>query len=723
MESVPYVLRDRYTFFLFSYPNREKMKQYILLIALLLPVVLHAQSLSGISSHEVVPEHPRLLLTKGEETLLKDKISSEPLLQTLHNEIIQECDRMLPLPVLTRNQKGRRILHTSREAIRRILYLSYAFRLTQEDTYFLRAEKELLAMAGLSDWNPSHFLDVAEMTSAVSIGYDWLYPRLSEKSRKQIAAAIREKGLKPSLEKQYNGWLGGNNNWNQVCNGGITFGALALYELQPEESAALINRALESIRKPMTVYVNNGAYPEGYGYWIYGTTYNVLFIDLLETIWKKDFGLCEAPGFLNTASFMQHMEGTAKAVNKLAVTKSLERVAESKHVSLQCFNFADNGSSTVVNPVMYWFAGKTNTPSLIWREQDKLKTLEVRKDPSLTKDRYLPMLLIWGKDLSFKDVTTPVERMYTGQGKSALAIMRTSWESDNAIYLGVKGGTPKESHGHMDIGSFVMESDGIRWAMDFGAQDYHSLESKGIDLWNMTQESPRWDVFRYNNMAHNTLTVNGKKQIIAGHAPVENITEKDRLMSVSMDLTSLYQTEVSSLKRGAGIINNEYVLIRDEIRTNDKAASIRWNLLTAATPQIIDDHTIVLVMDGKKLTIQAEGTVAIKSRTWSTESPHEYDASNKGTIFVGFEFEVPANTRQCVDVCLIPGEKKPFALAAQVPKSVPFEENNRQRINEIAGYLEEEPAGFGVSYHNRAEWEKIKDKIDYPSVLKRLRRS
>ena len=58
-------------------------------------------------------------------------------------------------------------------------------------------------------------------------------------------------------------------------------------------------------------------------------------------------------------------------------------------------------------------------------------------------------------------------------------------------------------------------------------------------------------------------------------------------------------------------------------------------------------------------------------------------------------------------------------MAAQVPKSVPFEENNRQRINEIAGYLEEEPAGFGVSYHNRAEWEKIKDKIDYPSVLKK----
>ena len=89
MESVPTILRARYTFFLFSYPNREKMKQYILLIALLLPIVLHAQSLSGISSHEVVPEHPRLLLTKGEETLLKDKIYSETLLQNFHNEIIE----------------------------------------------------------------------------------------------------------------------------------------------------------------------------------------------------------------------------------------------------------------------------------------------------------------------------------------------------------------------------------------------------------------------------------------------------------------------------------------------------------------------------------------------------------------------------------------------------------------------------------------------------------
>jgi hypothetical protein len=37
----------------------------------------------------------------------------------------------------------------------------------------------MLAAAAFSDWNPSHFLDVAEMTAALAIGYDWLYEEVS----------------------------------------------------------------------------------------------------------------------------------------------------------------------------------------------------------------------------------------------------------------------------------------------------------------------------------------------------------------------------------------------------------------------------------------------------------------------------------------------------------------------------------------------------------------
>jgi len=78
---------------------------------------------------------------------------------------------------------------------------------TNDVKYFNRAEKEMLAVSAFSDWHPEHFLDVAEMTMAVSIGYDWLYNSLSAGSKELIKNAIIEKGLKPSLDPKNNSWL------------------------------------------------------------------------------------------------------------------------------------------------------------------------------------------------------------------------------------------------------------------------------------------------------------------------------------------------------------------------------------------------------------------------------------------------------------------------------------------------------------------------------------
>jgi oligo-alginate lyase len=98
----------------------------------------------------------------------------------------------------------------------------------------------------------------------------------------------------------------------------------------------------------------------------------------------------------------------------------------------------------------------------------------------------------------------------------------------------------------MDIGSFVMEANDVRWAMDLGSSDYNTLETNGVDLWNMSQTSERWDVFRYNNMAHNTLTFNGKKQLVAGNSTVYNLVHTtDR--SSSANSTS---PNSASLRRG-----------------------------------------------------------------------------------------------------------------------------------------------------------------------------
>lgn len=169
-----------------------------------------------------LPVHPRLLLLKGGENAIKQDIAADTTWLKLHQGILSECDALITIAPVQRIQIGRRLLDKSREALRRIFYLSYAWRTTADKKYADRAEKELLSIAAFNDWNPSHFLDVAEMTMAAAIGYDWLYNQLPQTSREAIKEAILKKGIEPSLDPKYSGWLKATHNWNQVCNAGIT---------------------------------------------------------------------------------------------------------------------------------------------------------------------------------------------------------------------------------------------------------------------------------------------------------------------------------------------------------------------------------------------------------------------------------------------------------------------------------------------------------------------
>ena len=588
------------------------------------------------SDKSLLPTHPRLLLLQGEEAAIKKNIESDIAWRNIHNSIINECGVIIGKPPVERVLIGKRLLDKSREALRRIFYLSYAWRMTGDKKYFDRAEQELLAVSAFTDWNPSHFLDVAEMTMATSIGYDWLYNSLSEGSRKIIREAIIQKGLNQSMDSRNNGWLKLYNNWNQVCNAGMTYGALAVFEENPELATEIINRAIESIRLPMEVYQPDGGYPEGYGYWGYGTTFNVMFISAFEKIFKIKFDVPENTAFLKTAGFLENMIGPTG----------------------NCFNYSDGGAPAGLNPAMFWLAGRINDPTVLWWEN---KFLANTKN---TSDRLLPAVLIWSAGILNK-ASVPSKTFWVGQGKNPVALMRTSWEDPNSIFVGFKGGSPGASHGHMDVGSFVMEADGVRWAMDFGMQDYNSLEQKGVDLWNMAQNSQRWEVFRYNNFVHNTLTINGQLQKVDGFAPITSSSANDLKMNAISDLTKVYDGQIKSVSRGIAIIDKKYVTVRDEIETLAAATLVRWTLLTSSTVSITGPNTAELSKNGKKLIIKVAEPGKITMKTWSTVPAHDYDAPNPGTTLIGFETTVPANTKTALQVFLLP------AGVSQNPATIP----------------------------------------------------
>jgi len=606
------------------------MKSFIIFILILCSLGSFAQQIAPVQMNK---QHPRILLLKGEESLIKQSVETNSTWKKMHMAILHESDSMINLKPLERIQIGRRLLDKSRECLRRIFYLSYAYRMTGNEKYFLRAEKEMLNVSRFSDWNPQHFLDVGEMTMGLAIGYDWLFDKLSPESKKNIRQAIIEKGLEPSFNTKDAWFLTSNHNWNQVCNAGMTYGALAIYEDSTELAQGIIERAINTIHLPMDEYKPDGAYPEGYSYWDYGTSFNVMFLSAIEKVYSTDFGLNQTPGFLKTSGFLENMTG----------------------VTGLCFNWGDCGLNSQLNPAMFWFAKKNNNPSLLWVEKGHLQS---DKYLSFTKDRLLPAIMIWGKDIPMDQVVEPASKFWVGQGANPVCLMRTSWSDPNGIYLGFKAGSASVNHGHMDIGSFVMESDGVRWASDFGKQEYESLESKGIEVFGRTQDAQRWSIFRLNNQAHNTLTIDNQLQLVKGYAKIDRFSDQPEFSFAVSDLSSVYENQLLSAIRGVGIIDSKYVVIRDEITAENKSTTVRWTMLTGANVEITGKNSMTLTKDGKKLFIKVLCSAEITMKTWTTQSTTNYDAPNPGTTLLGFELKLNAKQKADIQVLLIPGSLK-----------------------------------------------------------------
>ena len=583
----------------------------------------------------IPPGHPRILLLKGEEDAIIRSIGNDRIWAKIQKAILDESDAIIALAPVEHKKIGRRLLDKSREALRRIFFLSYAYRTTRDVKYFQRAEKEMLAIAAFSDWNPSHFLDVAEMTMAMSIGYDWLYDVLPAQERSVIREAILKKGIEQSLDSNTNkNWWKVEHNWNQVCNAGMAYGALAIYEDNPELAKKVINRSIANVVYAMKDMGPDGNYPEGYGYWGYGTSFNVLLISVIEKAYGKDFGLSEMPGFLKTAGFLENMTGPTN----------------------KPFNYSDSHGGGGIEPAMFWFAQKNHDPSLLWVERSRLLYEDPKKHVS---DRLLPGVMIWGKGINIEHIPPPAAVMWTGRGKNPLALMRTSWTDSSALYVAMKGGSGNVNHAHMDVGSFVMDAGGVRWAMDLGAQDYESLESKGMEIFGRTQDAQRWSIFRYVNQAHNTLTFNDRHQRVAGFAPITATSAAPGFMFAVTDLSEVYKGSVVAAQRGVAIVDRQYVVIRDEITNIDSPTTLRWTLVTPARVSITGKNTAELTIDGKKLLLKVDvpGNLlsSIRMATWPTDPPpNSYDAPNPGTIRTGFELTLPPGSTTGITVSLIP---------------------------------------------------------------------
>jgi hypothetical protein len=525
-------------------------------------------------------EHPRLILREDRLADLKKQAETDTTLQSYVEQVIKYADEVTKKdPLIHDIPDGIRLLGVSRDCVDRVYALGVAWRWTEDRNYLDPAVNTLVRAAEFPDWNPSHFLDTAEMSHAVGLGYDWFFHELSDEQKKTIRQGLIRNGLQVGVEayegedsieprrgRRYGWWKDCDHNWNQVCNCGLVTGALAIAETDPEYAQQIIPAAVASLPKALKMYGPDGAWAEGPGYWSYATRYTAYGFTALRTALDTDYGLLDIEGMSEAGLAPIHTTGPTGLY----------------------LNYADSGERNARRPMfqVFWLAGIFGSAFMADNEHDLIAESKPTAQHIVW---YLP------KTEASED-SRPLDKQF--RGPVEVALMRSSWDNPNALFVGFKAGYNQANHAHLDLGNFELDALGVRWVRDLGS-DYYNLPN----YWEGTQGGRRWDYWRLGAFSHNVITIDGKNQDALATSTMTTFTSNPDNALAVVDLTEAYAESATRVLRGVQMVDGRRaVLVQDEVTLD--SGTITWGITTDADIELVSESEAKLTQDGKHLNVR-----------------------------------------------------------------------------------------------------------------------
>ncbi len=546
-------------------------------------------------------KHPRLLLTDARLQELKALSNSDARLKKYASTVTDQASKDILKAPIQHVLIGPRLLDKSRECLSRVYNLAFAYRWTGNKTYLNAAISNMKTVCSFADWNPSHFLDVAEMTHAVAIGYDWLHNDMDQETRDLIRAGLIKLGLNEG-KKAFAAnawWMKSEFNWNQVCNSGLLIGALSVAETNPEIALSIVPKAIDNLPYALKSYGPDGVWSEGPGYWSYATDYTVYGISALQTALDDDFGLKAFPGMNVTGYFPIYSAGPTGYM----------------------LNYADVGEKSKLgapHPDM-WLAGAYSNNHFSDFVIDQLETR--------TANVYD---VIWYRQYANSAAKRDLDKFFNG--KVALFFSRSSWNDPKALWIGIKAGYNKVNHAHLDLGNFELDALGVRWGRDLGSDDYNLPAYFG---------SKRYTYYRLQSLSHNVPLLNGKDQREDATSKFLKHAEGVAEPFSVIDLTEAYKDYASSVWRGIKVVDErKAILVQDEFVLT-KTSEVVWGMTTDATIQIINPKQAELTLSGQKMTAKI---LSPDNAALAVESAQQAAPQKLNTGVIRLLAKVPATT-------------------------------------------------------------------------------
>lgn len=492
------------------------------------------------------------------------------------------------------------ILPISREVINRMVILGYAWQMTGDEKYAERAKAEIEKVCSYDDWCTSHFLATAEMALAVSVAYDWLYDYFDEDIKSLMEEKVWEYAIYSALNDNH--WFTwSKNNWNSICYSGIGIACMTFYGYDTDSAAQFLSMCYENMPIAFENFTPDGVYAEGPGYSQSGMNSVVYFVATSKNFFGTDFGMSEIAGFKELGKFPVYIT-TPTGV----------------------FNFGDNKARMCFTPSLHWYADEYDSPLLacyqMWDDPGIFAPDTSGNTEISSKGKENALSLLWydrsytAETADFSDESLCIN-LSSDVGQD-MVLMRSAYLDKNATFAGIKGGYNFINHGDLDIGTFVFDSMGVRWAEELGPGPYDAP-----NYFLNTPAGGRWKNYSKRAEGQNTLVINPKmtlddQYVLAQsdffyYAPLES----DNGCECTLDMTDAYRMNgVTKAERSFQLYGNYSSLkITDNVKCLFKS-DIYWFMHTKADIEISEDgKTAILTIGDKQLkaTSHADGTFSV----------------------------------------------------------------------------------------------------------------
>lgn len=525
--------------------------------------------------------HPRVIADSQKFAEIKGVIAASTRLKKNFDRLKNLAKtEILPSPLVkyrtTSSGGGHK---TARDLVDRLFTLSLLYKLdaSNKEVFANRAIREMLNAAKYPHWRPQSALDLGEITTAMAVGYDWCFDKMTRAQRRKIRGAILRLGIKDYMSTPNTNWRG---NWNQVIHSGIGIGCMAIKGDTRRDGlvAKARNRVEKNLPTGLEKYSPSGGTEEGVNYWSYGWQYLTYFFQTTLVAEGAYSPLVNKKGLRYSGYFPMYC------------TDPTDKM----------WRFADNGKSDLERAMTnwaMWHGQKYDDDVLRWFGNQGHKI-----EPNCTGKDHAASLLC------HTSAGTPPVKRDRSFGKVGLTTFRSAWQNRNALFVGFKwGGRAAGGHTHLDRGSFIITALGHQWSEDIGPDSYSLPGYSDFD-------SQRWKYYRCRAEGHNTLVINPSGRIREDQKPLAApIHDKQSLNSASpfliTDLSPVYK--IRKVKRGVKLLDREKVIVQDEI-SSYKRAVVWWFMHTRARISLSRDRKSATLSygDGKRLWLKIQNPSA-----------------------------------------------------------------------------------------------------------------